>query len=31
MTRSSRLACLLIVGGAFLAAKDIFRRHADPA
>jgi drug/metabolite transporter (DMT)-like permease len=27
----SALACLLIVGGAFLAAKDIFRRRADPA
>jgi drug/metabolite transporter (DMT)-like permease len=25
------LACLLIVGGAVLAAKDIFRRRADPA
>jgi drug/metabolite transporter (DMT)-like permease len=25
------LACLLIVGGAFLAAKDIFRRRANPA
>ncbi|HEY2890489.1 MAG TPA: EamA family transporter [Dongiaceae bacterium] len=25
------LACLLIVGGAFLAAKDIFRRRAGPA
>ncbi len=25
------IACLLIVGGAFLAAKDIFRRRANPA
>lgn len=25
------LACLLIVGGAFLAAKDIVRRRANPA